>query len=450
MKDRGRVSRLLIYLCHAAARSYRSHLDVRMRRGSSFSPEKWLMILCACASALMAGELSPLRTDGSRLVDPQGNAVLLRGVNLGGWLVFEPWMTPMDASGLKDDHSARELLEKRFGWAKAEELIGIYQDHYITERDFDHIKAAGLNCIRLPFWYRNLQKEDGTWLENAFRRMDWCVAEAAKRGIYTILDLHGAPGGQSHGESTGRIRKPEHNGISADFWTNEKQIRRTEEIWKRVAAHYQGRPEIAALDLLNEPYGAPSRQRLHEVYERLYRAVREVDPRVIISLETCWSGKEDGVDYGWGWNVLPAPQEKGWKHVLYQLHNYEWDWKNREKQIASTDRQIRDLIQHRSWNVPALMGEFNCMGHEQAWKHAIGEFEKHGMSWTMWNYKATHGPGDDSWGLYNIRKDAPPRPHLRLDSADVIAERWKSWSTEKAFLPNPMLHRVLIPSGSPR
>lgn len=411
---------------------------------------KLLLCLFGWASTLIAAELPPLRANDGRLVDREGNTVILRGVNLGGWLVFEPWMTPMDASGLKDDYTVREVLEKRFGLAKAEELIGIYQNHYITAQDFDHIKAVGMNCIRLPFWYRNLQREDGVWMEDGFKRIDWCIAEAAKRGIYTILDLHGAPGGQSSGESTGRIRKPEHNGLSPDFWTNEAQLKRTEEIWRRVAARYKGRSEVAALDLLNEPYGAPSRKRLHEVYDRLYRVVREVDPRVVISMETCWSGKEEGIDYGWGWNVLPPPQEKGWSQVLYQLHNYEWDWKSQEKQFASTDRQINDLIKHRGWKVPALMGEFNCMGHADAWKHAIEAYEKNGMSWTMWSYKATHGPGDDSWGLYNVRKDAPPRPDLQHDSADVIAERWKSWSTEKAFLPNPMLHRILVPGWSHR
>ena len=397
-----------------------------------------LLIICT----LHAAPLPFLRADNNQLVDDKNQPVLLRGVNLGSWLIFEPWMSPMDASGLKDDYSAREVLEKRFGFAKAEELIGVYQDHYITSADLDHIRAAGLNCIRLPFWYRNLQKEDGTWLEDGFKRIDWCITEAGKRGIYTILDLHGAPGGQSPGESTGRIRKPEHNSMQADFWTNEAQLQRTEEIWKRVASRYKGRSEVVALDLLNEPFGAPSRSRLHEVYDRLYKAVRAIDPKVIISLETCWSGNENSVGYGWGWNVLPDPREKNWTQVLYQLHNYEWDWKSAEKQISSTDRQIKDWQNHQHWKVPALMGEFNCMGHEVAWKHTISAFEKHGISWTMWSYKATHGSGDDSWGLYNMIKPAPPKPDLQKDDAETIAAKWKAWSTEKAFAPNPMLHRV--------
>lgn len=403
---------------------------------------KSLIPLLLSVSISWSPALTSLRADGHTLKNERDESVVLRGCNLGSWLLFEPWMSPMDASGIKDDFTAREVLEKRFGFAKAEELLGIYQQHYITSKDLDTIKAAGLNCVRLPFWYRNLQKEDGSWLEKGFDRIDWCIAEAGKRGIYTILDLHGAPGGQSPGESTGRIRKPEHNGMQADFWTNEKQLLRTIEIWKKVAARYKDRPEVAAYDLLNEPFGAPSRTKLIEVYDRLYHEVRAIDPHTLISVETCWSGKENDINYGWGWNVLLDPKEKSWTQVLYQLHNYEWDWKSGDKQIASSDRQIADLLAHRAWNVPALMGEFNCMGHEVAWKHTISALEKHQMSWTMWNYKATHGSGDDSWGFYNMRQPAPPKPDLQKDSAEDIAKKWQAWSTENAFAANPMLHRV--------
>lgn len=398
------------------------------------------LLLLALSTSLPA--LTKLRAEGNSLKNQNNETIVLRGCNLGSWLIFEPWMSPMDCSGIKDDYTAREVLEKRFGFDKAEALIDIYQEHYVTTEDLDNIKAAGLNCIRLPFWYGNLQTEDGKWLKDGFKRIDWCVTEAGKRGIYTILDLHGAPGGQSPGESTGRIRKPEHNGMQADFWTNEKQLIRTIEIWQKVVSRYKGRPEVAAYDVLNEPFGAPSRTKLIEVYDRLYKSIREIDPQTIISFETCWSGKENNTNYGWGWNVLPDPQEHAWKQVLYQLHNYEWDWKSEEKQISSTDRQIKDLLEHRKWQVPALMGEFNCMGHEPAWKHTIAQFEKHQMSWTMWNYKATHGSGDDSWGFYNMRNPAPPKPDLQKDSAEDIAKKWKAWSTKNAFTANPMLHRV--------
>jgi endoglucanase len=59
------------------------------------------------------------------------------------------------------------------------------------------VATYGFNVIRLPFWYRNLQEEDGAWRNDRFEKIDWLVANAWKRHIYVILDFRGLPGGQS-------------------------------------------------------------------------------------------------------------------------------------------------------------------------------------------------------------------------------------------------------------
>ena len=239
---------------------------------------RFLLVLLSLGAAGTLAAADPfLGAAGTELRDGHGhgNPVLLRGVNLGGWLLFEPWMTPMDSSGAKDDWTARDILTQRFGAETAESLLAAYEDAWMKESDFDHIAAAGFNVVRLPFWYRNVESEDGTWRADAFQRLDWCVAQAWKRGIYTILDLHGVPGGQSDGDSTGRIRK----GPDLNFWTNEAELSRSTDIWKRVADHFKGNPAVAAYDLLNEPSGAPTRDALWAVYDRFYRAIRGVDPR---------------------------------------------------------------------------------------------------------------------------------------------------------------------------
>ena len=373
-----------------------------------------------------------------------GTPVVLRGVNLGGWLLFEPWMTPMDSSGLKDDWSARELLTRRFGTATCDRLIAAYEDAWIDEADFDHIAALGVNVVRLPFWYRNLQDENGIWRADAFQRLDWCVAQAAKRGIYTILDLHGVPGGQTDGDSTGRIRKPKETGVDFDFWKNAEDQRRSIEIWTRVAAHFQGNPWVAAYDLLNEPSGAPTRDSLWAMYDRFYKAIRAVDSDHVISVEGCWGGQVNGKYLGWGLATLPPPEQFGWKNVLYQTHSYEWDWNNLGKQKAAVDRQVREWEEHRRWGVPVYVGEFNCFAPEPGWAYAAAQFAAHGMSWTVWSYKAIHGSGSDSWGVYNFRPPLLPKPNLQTDSAETIRDKWSRWSTAAAFALNPMLQRTLF------
>lgn len=113
-----------------------------------------------------------LKADGTVLRDRKGNAVQLRGVNLGGWLEWQAWMCPMDSSKtLRDAHpghngydfEVRRLLFKRFGAALADDLINAYLDAWINVRDFDNIRALGLNVVRLTFGYDTLLNADGTW-----------------------------------------------------------------------------------------------------------------------------------------------------------------------------------------------------------------------------------------------------------------------------------------------
>jgi len=401
-----------------------------------------LGVLLAAGACLAADPF--LKVVGRDIRDGRGkgSAVVLRGTNLGSWLVMEGWMCPMDSSGLKDDFSVREMLIRRFGEEGKDKLLAAYQDNWITETDLDNIAAMGMNVVRLPFWYRNLETERGKWRRDAFRRMDWLVDKAWRRGIYTILDLHGAPGGQSDGGTTGRVRKKKSKGPGPELWTKKANLLRTTRIWQRVAAHYKGKAAVAAYDLLNEPTGAPNRKTLWATYHRLYKAIRAVDPDHIITVEGCWGGHVDGQYMGWGWRVLPPPRTARWTNVLYQVHSYEWDWNNLDKQIRNVDAQVADLRAHKAWNVPCFMGEFNPMGQEKAWKYAIEQYSAHGMSWAVWSWKAIHGSGSDSWGVYNPRQPLPPKPDIQNDSAEAVREKWSRWGTS-AFAINPMLKRTV-------
>ena len=49
--------------------------------------------------------------------------------------------------------------------------------------------------MRVPILYKDLTDDNGVLKLDAFRRLDWLVKECSKRGIYVILDLHGAYGG---------------------------------------------------------------------------------------------------------------------------------------------------------------------------------------------------------------------------------------------------------------
>ena len=118
------------------------------------------------------------------------------------------------------------------------------------------------------------------------------------------------------------------------------------DIWQAIAAHFRGQPGVAMYDLLNEPTGAPSQAALWGMYDRLYQAVRAVDPDHAISMEGTWGS--------WNWDTLPNPAAFGWTNVVYQMHEYAWASTGDPAGVmAGTDRQVSDFLAHRSWNVRA-------------------------------------------------------------------------------------------------
>jgi len=80
------------------------------------------VFLSYSAKFTQAQSLSLLHTSGLDIVDASGNRVSLRGVNLGGWLTIETWMTPADSSGLPDNFSIVKTLDSRFGVATEQTL----------------------------------------------------------------------------------------------------------------------------------------------------------------------------------------------------------------------------------------------------------------------------------------------------------------------------------------
>ena len=73
---------------------------------------------------------------------------------------------------------------------------------------------------------------------------------------------------------------------------------------------------MAGYDLLNEPSETFPRRMGDQVvslYDRLYQAIRAIDPDHIIIMEAIW----------W-WDTLPNPQQKNWENVVYSLHYYQW------------------------------------------------------------------------------------------------------------------------------
>lgn len=383
-----------------------------------------LFFFDSCASEITTKSF--LKADGKvlRTDSGTGKVVYLHGVNAGGYLVQEFWMTPTASTdNVKAQKDIITVLENRFGKTKARELISAYEDSYWTEKDFDNVRALGANCIRLPFWYRNLTEEDGTLYDNAFSRLDWFVSEAGKRGIYVILDMHGAPGSQNGSDHSGVDGGSDKKTASEFFFgTNaEKNQQQYYTLWKQIADHYKGNSTVAGYDLLNEPFCTyrynsglsdyDLHMLLYKIYDKAYKTIREIDPDHVIIMEATWNPSD-----------LPDPDEYGWENVMYEYHNYMYgDYDNAAgKQISNMQDKI-NAIAEADYNVPSYMGEFNYMNNTTAWSTGLDLLTNANINWTVWTYKTLMTDGN--WGIYH-HPMATGKTNLETELFSTIKDEW--------------------------
>ena len=362
-----------------------------------------------------------LTTDGQNIVNRKGEKVLLKGVNLGAWMIWEDWLCPYEES--LDHYTVFEILTERFGETKAYELVNTYMDNWITEYDLDLIKEMGFNSVRVPFWYRNFYYDDngrkildenGEW---DFLRLEWIVEECSERRLYVVLDMHGAVGYQSDAPHNG---KGDSCGLYADTEQGERYRELTDELWTEIAKRFKDNPAVAMYDLLNEPMcdvdaGEIERRINNEmIYTRLYDTVRAVDKEHIITMEAIWTAI-----------ALPMAWTKGWNNVVYQVHFY-----NNSNFIFNLFAWFTKFIYS---DVPMMMGEF--YPHQKTtWENCFETLEKANYSWFLWTYKATgHGMWSSDWCIRGS-KDGFERANLRNDSYEEIARKWgECIRTENGF-----------------
>ena len=384
--------------------------------------------LCAGILAPTVNAQSLLHTSGRNIVNANGNTVQLRGVNLGGWFIMEKWMCPLDSGSLPDTYSVIQELDNRFGIAEEQSLIKTYQQNWITTTDLDNIKNGGYNAVRVPVWWGQFYPinnvSNSGFRSDAFDVLDTLVSNAASRGLYVIIDMHGVVGGQSTSDDTGQQNQNQ-------YWTNSNDQGNTAYMWWQIANHYKGNATVAGYDLINEPIGAPNSNAVWTVYNNLYNSVRSADPSHMIFMEGAYGS--------WNWSMLPNPATYGWTNVVYEMHEYQYNSSASQIEAGSTN-QVNDFNNHASWNVPGYIGEWNDFGTgSSTWAFSQNAYNNAGLSWTMWSYKATHGLIPDSWGWYDPTY-WPTTPNISTDSSSTISNDWQQWKTTTSFGANSTIH----------
>lgn len=387
-----------------------------MPRHSSMKTH-WLACLIALAvlgGVREASALPRLHSQGAFWADPNNNRVALRGVNLGNWLLLEFWMmgsAMTTNSGTINDQCALEgALTSRFGFAEKERLMKVFRDSWMTDRDWDRIQALGFNVVRLPFLYSLIENENApfTLRSDAWQYLDSAIAKAEARGMYVILDLHGAAGSQGHEHHSGCAGRNWYwsggNGQPASHYQD-----RTRWLWQQIATRYRNNNTVAAYGLLNEPWGTDATTLANNVYS-LAQAVRAVDPSHIIILH----GHTSGIGaYG-------NPASRGFSNMAFEMHFYPgifgWrdnddptlvhsDWLHCSPQgtgdVCAWNSQITNL------STPFLIGELQPwteLGRNggEITRKTFDIYNMYGWAATAWSHKTVQqtpqgGSGNNGW-----------------------------------------------------
>ena len=177
---------------------------------------------------------------GKQIVAPDGEPLLLKGMGIGNWLLPEGYMF-----GFRRANSPRlidEVICQMVGEERARKFWQTYLDRYITQPDIQTLKSAGFNHIRISFNWRLFatatepRRPGGAGYELLDRAIHWCKVE----GLYVILDMHGAPGGQT-GDNI-----DDSWGYPFLFESPESQ-ELTIAIWEKLARRYHLRSALSDL-----------------------------------------------------------------------------------------------------------------------------------------------------------------------------------------------------------
>ena len=188
----------------------------------------------------------------------------------------------------------------------------------------------------------------------------WC----RESGLYVILDLHGAPGGQ-----TGANIDDSLNDLP-ELFTNEENRQRTLEVWRVLAERYRDEPCIAGYDLLNEPLPDHFSQYNHLVmplYRDIIEVIRDVDPHHMIILE--------GLHWATDWSIFTDRPDD---NLMLQFHKY---WNNPDAESLQPYLEKRQEL-----NVPIFMGE-GGENNIDWYTGAFRLFEDMDISWNFWTWK---------------------------------------------------------------
>ncbi len=366
----------------------------------------------AAAAAKPIADSDFLHTENSDFVNENGIRTSLRGVNLNDDLFY---FSKADIAPDANGYDVFYALEKRFGAYGARQLVKKYNEGFIAPSDIKFISKLGANCVRIPLRYKYLCSKDNC-KDIDFERIDFLVEKCRKAGLYVIFELHSAPGFQNTDSACGSEDKSVLFESSKDGFEARNAVIR---FWTQLAVHYKDEATVAAYDLLNRPLNRMAEwtdklDMLRKFYKRIYTAIRHVDEKHIIIMES--AGSHDSL-----------PEENELSNVAYGFYS-------RFHTTYETDALVNSVRRYKNNGIPCIVCKIRA---EENLDYSLTKLNDCGASWLIGDYKGT--------GLKSayIFGGNVPAADLVFDSYDEIGQKWSKPLATKNFTENKDMTSLL-------
>jgi len=357
------------------------------------------LVAAALASACSAGtggdaggdsDLGPTgwRTDGQRIIDPDGRQRILQGINVANGVKPAPY------------------------------------DCWAVEEDYARLQGWGFSAIRLLTSWAAIMPEPDVIDQAYLAKYDQRVAWAAEHDLLVIIDMHQDVFGEGFGFN-GAPRwacdealyatfvplqpwfrnyfAPEVQACFGRFWEDEALQDQFIAAAATIAGRYANDDAVIGLDLFNEPmFGDTSagknfeRQQLQPFYERLITGVRAAAPRSLIFAEPFV-----GIQILWQTDLEPFAADNVvfaphfYQSSVHDQQSYDGDPTYIEDTMAVYQQAATDL------GVPWWLGEWGgpsaTTNFPAYLKDILAETERHQVGTAQWAYD----PEDDGFGPLN-------------------------------------------------
>lgn len=314
----------------------------------------------------------------------------MRGINLGGWLIAERWMTPDLFKGVES--SGEYELVRQLGRREAARRLKQHRDAFITERDIRWLRKHQFELVRVPVGYWLFEKTNDYIAGKQYieKLLQW----AEKHDMKVIIDFHGLQGSQNGKQHSGR------RGV-VQFYkrSNRQQALNT---LRYIVTSYGMHPAVAGIQVINEPELPLFGIALLRYYRQAYRVVDSGCPasvKVIVS---------DGF----------KPRLMSWllkfgrfgDRLVMDVHLYQvFSPKDKHKTVANymhiAEHVWHKLLHRINKRVPVLVGEWsastatplpNKVSIKQFYDLQDKTFQDASWAYCYWSYKA---PGLGIWGF---------------------------------------------------